>query len=196
MKRVLLSAAIGIGAAIGLATAAHAQSASDPGRPTAQSKVPGEIGVICLSNACMKASEPRRDPAAVARAIEAGDTAKVMIAGGTPEDVIAAMRSRLAKDPDAVLDPASPRQVALSYWMSGLERHIDEGESPRFIQNNGRTSLAYFDASGRLKAVTTIPGMNGPGIPARGEVYDVPVPPPPPPPPPSPAELLGALSAR
>lgn len=192
MTRVLFSAAFAVGAFISLATAAHGQSASGPGQPAAQPEPPSEIGVICLTNACMKASEPRRDPAAVARAIEAGDTAKVMIAGGTPEDVIAAMRSRLGKDPDAVLNPDAPRQVALSYWMSGIEESLTDGEMPRFIQNNGRTSMAFFDASGRLKGVTTIPGMNGAGIPARGEPYDVPVPRPLPPPPPP----FGELPAR
>ena len=96
MTRVLFLAGFGLGALLSLATAAPAaaQAASDPDQSAVQSDAPGEIGVICLSNACMKAtpSEPRRDAAAAARAIEAGDVAGVMMAGGTPEDVIAAMR--------------------------------------------------------------------------------------------------------
>ena len=176
-----------------MAPVAHGQTAAayhperDPGQPTAQSDAPGEIGVICLSNACMKAapSEPRRDAAAAARAIEAGDVAGVMKAGGVPEDVLAAMRSRLSQDPDALLNPDAARQVPLSLWMSGTERHLNEGAVPRFIQDRGRTSLAFFSPAGRLVAVTRPPGLNGAGIPPRGAAYDVPAPaslPPPPPP--------------
>lgn len=81
MARVLFFAGFGAGALMGLATAAHGQpamapqAASDSSRPAAQSDAPSEIGVICLTNACMKgtSSAPRRDPAAVARAIDAGD---------------------------------------------------------------------------------------------------------------------------
>lgn len=151
---------------------------------TAQSDAPS--GYICLTNACMKGTSaaPPRDPAAVTRAIEAGDTAAVMIAGGTAEDIIAAMRSRLRKDPDAILNPDASRQIPLSRWMNSIDEGLNDGEIPRFIQNNGRTSLAFFTPSGRLVGVTTLTGMNGQGIPARGEAYDVPVPDAPPPPPP------------
>lgn len=200
MTRVLYSVAFGVGVFISVATAAHGQpatahqAASDASQPAAQSDAPS--GFICLTNACMKGSEPPRDAAAVARAIEAGEVAKVMTAGGTPEDVIAALRSRASKDPEAIFDPNSHNQAALSYWMSGTDRHLNEGAVPQFIQNNGRTSLAFFAPSGRLVAVTTPPGMNGPGIPARGEAYDVPVPAPPPPPPPPPEVLLREMRGQ
>ena len=200
MRRVLILAGFGVGVLLSLATAAPAaaQAASDPGQPAAQADAPGEIGVICLSNACMKAapSEPRRDAAAAARAIEAGDVSKVMLAGGTPEDVIAAMRTRLSQDPDAIFNPESPRPVPLSRWMDGIAESYGDGEIPRLVQYNGRNSLAFFTPSGRLAAVTTIPGMNGPGIAPRGEVYNVPPPVPPPPPPPPPAELLRQWSGQ
>jgi hypothetical protein len=127
-------------------------------------------------------SEPRRDAAAAARAIEAGDVAKVMMAGGTPEDVIAAMRSRLNKDPNAIFNPESPRPIPLSRWMDGTAESYGDGEIPRLIQYNGRNALAFFTPSGRLSAVTVVPGMNGEGIAPRGPVYNVPPPPPPPPP--------------
>jgi hypothetical protein len=190
MSRVLILVGFGAGALLSLATAAsQAANASSP--PAAQPDAPS--GFICLTNACMKGASvaPPRDATAVAVAIEAADIAKVMTAGGTPEDVIAALRSRLARDPDAIFNPASANQAPLSLWMSSTENHLNQGEIPLFIQNNGRTSLAFFTASGDLKAVTTAPGMNGAGIPARGAAYDVPVPAPPPPPPPPPAELLG-----
>lgn len=193
MTRVQYFAGFGIAALMSLATAAQAQPAAahDSSPPVAQSDAPGEIGVICLSNACMKAtpSEPKRDAAAAARAIEAGDVAKVMMAGGSPEDVIAAMRSRLSKDPDAIFNPDSPRPIPLSRWMDGIAESYGDGEIPRLIQYNGRNSLAFFTPSGQLSGVTAIAGMNGAGIAPRGAVYNVPPPAPPPPPPPSPAEL-------
>lgn len=200
MTRILLLAGFGVGSLLSLATAAPAaaQAASDPGQPAAHSDAPGEIGAICLSNACMKAapSEPRRDAEAAARAIEAGDVAKVMMAGGTPEDVIAAMRSRLSKDPDAIFNPDSPRPIPLSRWMDGIAEAYGDGEIPQLIQYNGRNSLAFFTPSGRLSGVTTIPGMNGAGITPRGPVYNVPAPPPPPPPPPPPDEYIAGLRAQ
>jgi hypothetical protein len=199
MTRVLHFAGLGVGALLSLATAAHAQPAAAPlatsgaSQPAAQTDTPGEIGVICLTNACMKTvSGPPRDAAAATRAIETGDIEKLMMAGGTPEDVIAALQSRLRNDPNAIFNPESANQAPLSLWMSSTERHMNEGAVPQFIQNNGRTSLAFFSPSGHLDAVTTVPGMNGAGIPLRGVAYDVPAPAPPPPPPPP----FGQFSAQ
>lgn len=158
-------------------------AAPEASTETAQSDASSQF--ICLTNACMKvtSSAPQGDGATLARAIEAGDPAKVMIAGGTAEDVIAAMRSRLSNDPEAVLNFDGGDQVPVSGWMSTTDRQLNNGAIPQFIYNNGKTSLAFFSSSGGLMGVTTLPGMNGEGIPARGAAYDVnarPLPPAPP----------------
>ncbi|MDB5440324.1 MAG: hypothetical protein JWM33_2751 [Caulobacteraceae bacterium] len=138
---------------------------------TAQSLAPSEVNVV---------------GGTLQAAIDAGDVARIMQLKGSPIDVIAAQKAILAKDPDAILTPAriipmgsstiNAAAVPLSRWMTTIDQDLAAGHQPIFINDNGRTVMAFPNDQGRLDSFTTVPGMNQPGAEPVGIPYAVPAP--------------------